>query len=107
MEAVMKRILKKLLLITALLVAVGMMLGASNAAEAKSKKLKTKTIKAGKSVNLRVKGEANWAISNTQVARMTVLSANMAKITGLQKGKTKVTAKVSRAIVPTKPMQSV
>ena len=90
----MKRILKKLLLITALLVAVGMMLGASNAAEAKSKKLKTKTIKAGKSVNLRVKGEANWAISNTQVARMTVLSANMAKITGLQKGKTKVTAKV-------------
>ena len=90
----MKRILKKLLLITVLLVAVGMMLGASNAAEAKSKKLKTKTIKAGKSVNLRVKGEANWAISNTQVARMTVLSANMAKITGLQKGKTKVTAKV-------------
>ncbi len=90
----MKRIVKKLLLITALLVAVGMMLGASNAAEAKTKKLKTKTIKAGKSVNLKVKGEANWAITNAQVARMTVLSMNMAKITGLQKGKTQITAKV-------------
>ena len=60
----MKRILKKLFLITALLVAVGMMLGASNAAEAKSKKLKTKTIKAGKSVNLRVKGEARDALQS-------------------------------------------
>ena len=90
----MKRILKKLLLITVLLVAVGMMLGSSNAAEAKTKKLKTKTSKAGKSVNLRVKGEANWAISNASVARMTVLSVNTAKVTGLQKGKTQITAKV-------------
>lgn len=90
----MKRILKKLLLITVLLVAVGMMLGASNAAEAKTKNLKTKTIKAGKSVNLKVNGQADWAISNTKVARMTVLSASKAKITGLQQGTTKITAKV-------------
>lgn len=90
----MKHVLKKLLLITMLLVAVGMMLGASNAAEAQTKTLKTKTIKAGKSVNLKVKGSANWAISNTQVARMTVLSANTAKITGLQPGTTNITAQV-------------
>ncbi len=92
----MKRIRKKLLLITALLVAVGMMLGASNAAVAKTKKLKTKTITAGKSINLKVKGEAQWAISNKQVARMTVLSVSKAKITGLKKGKTKITAKVGK-----------
>ena len=90
----MKRIYKKLLLITALLVAVGMMLGAANAAQAKTKNLKTKTIKAGKSVNLKVKGKAAWAISNSKVARMTVLSASKAKVTGLQKGTTKITAKV-------------
>jgi uncharacterized protein YkwD len=93
-EEVMKKGLKKILLITMLLVAVGMMLGASNAAEAKTKTLKTKTIKAGKSVNLKVNGSANWAISNTQVARMTVLSANTAKITGLQPGTTNITAQV-------------
>ena len=90
----MKKVMKKLLLITVLLVAVGMMLGASNAAEAKSKKLKSKTIKAGKSVNLKVKGDAQWAISNSQVARMTVLSTSMAKVTGLQKGTTRITAQV-------------
>ncbi len=90
----MRRILKKLLLITALLVAVGMMLGGTNAAIAKTKKLKTKTITAGKSVNLKVKGQAKWAISNSKVARMTVLSVSKAKITGLQKGKTNITAKV-------------
>jgi uncharacterized protein YkwD len=90
----MKTILRKLLLVTVLLVAVGMMLGASNAAEAKTKNLKTKTIKTGKSVNLKVKGSANWAISNTAVARMTVLSASTAKVTGLQPGTTTITAKV-------------
>ena len=90
----MKRIMKKLLLITALLVTVGVMLGSINAAEAKAKKLKSKTIKAGKSVNLKVKGEAEWAITNTEVARMTVVSASMAKITGLQKGTTRITALV-------------
>lgn len=90
----MKSIFKKLLLIMALLVAVGMMLGASNAAQAKVQKLKTKTISAGKSVNLKVKGEAEWKISNTQVARMTVLSASKAKVTGLQSGTTNITAKV-------------
>lgn len=93
---VMKRVLKKLLLITMLLLAVGVLLGAAGTAEAKTKKLKTKTIKAGKSVNLKVKGQAAWAISNTQVARMTVLSANKAKVTGLQKGTTKITAKVGK-----------
>lgn len=90
----MMKILRKLLLITVLLIAVGMMLGASNAAEAKTKNLKTKTIKTGKSVNLKVKGSANWAISNTDVARMTVLSASTAKVTGLQPGTTKITAQV-------------
>lgn len=90
----MKRLLKKLLLITVLLVAVGTLLGTSNAAEAATKNLKTKTIKAGKSVNLKVKGQASWAISNSQVARMTVLSASKAKVTGLKKGTTKITAKV-------------
>ncbi len=94
LEEVMKKYFKKLLLITALLVAVGMLLGASNVALAKTKKLKTKTITAGRSVNLKVKGSANWAISNTVVARMTVLSQNVAKVTGLKKGKTKITAKV-------------
>ena len=43
----MKTRLKKLLLFTILLVAVGMMFGVSNSAMAKTKKLKTKTIKAG------------------------------------------------------------
>ncbi len=94
MEEVMKRIFRKILLITALLVAVGMMLGASNAAEAKTKSLKTKTIAAGSSVNLRVKGKATWAISNAAVARMTVLSQNKAKVTGLTQGTTRITAKV-------------
>ncbi len=91
----MKKHFKKLLLmITVLLVAVGMLLGTSSVALAKTKKLKTKTIAAGRSVNLKVKGSANWAISNTVVARMTVLSQSTAKITGLKKGKTKITAKV-------------
>ncbi len=90
----MKQIIKKLLLITALLVAVGMMMGASNAAEARAKSVKTKTIPAGASVNLSVKGKAKWAISNTAVARMTVLSQNRAKVTGLQAGTTRITAKV-------------
>lgn len=92
----MRRILKKLLLFSALLVAVGMLLGASGTVQAKTKTLKTKTIKAGKSVNLSVKGKASWAISNTKVARMTVLSASKAKITGLEKGTTKITAKVGK-----------
>lgn len=88
----MKRILKKLLLIAAILVAAGMMMGASNTAEAKS--VKTKTIPAGSSVNLSVKGKAKWAISNTAVARMTVLSQSRVKVTGLQQGTTRITAKV-------------
>lgn len=92
----MRKIFKRLLLFMVLLVAVGMMLGASNAAEAKVKKLKTKTIKAGKSVNLKVKGEAAWKISNAKVARMTVLSTSKAKVTGLQKGTTRITAKVGK-----------
>lgn len=92
----MKRNFKKLLLITALLVAVGMMLGASSVAMAKTKKLKTKTIPAGRSVNLKVKGKANWAISNAAVARMTVVSQSLAQVTGLKKGKTKITAVVGK-----------
>ncbi len=96
MEGVMKNLFRKLLLITALLVTVGMMLGASNAAQAKTKSLKTKTISAGKSVNLKVSGKAKWAISNTSVARMTVLSQSKAKVTGLKKGTTKITAKVGK-----------
>ncbi len=87
----MKRTAKKLHLITALLLIVGMMMGASNAALARAK---TKTIPAGSSVNLSVKGKAKWAISNTAVARMTVLSQNRAKVTGLRQGTTKITAKV-------------
>ena len=82
----MKTRLKKLLLFTILLVAVGMMFGVSNSAVAKTKKLKTKTIKAGKSVNLKVKGNAKWKISKPDVARMTVLNGSTAKVTGLQKG---------------------
>ena len=92
----MKTRLKKLLLFTILLVAVGMMFGVSNSAVAKTKKLKTKTIKAGKSVNLKVKGNAKWKISRPDVARMTVLNGSTAKVTGLQKGKTVITAKVKK-----------
>lgn len=92
----MKRNIKKLLLFTVLLLTVGMMLGAFSSASAKTKKLKTKTIKAGKSVNLKVKGKAKWKISNAAVARMTVLNSNTAKVTGLQKGKTVITAKVKK-----------
>lgn len=90
----MKIIQRKLLLVAVLLVAVGMMLGVSGAAQAATKNLKTKTIKAGKSVNLKVKGEADWAISNTQVANMTVLNASTAKVTGKQAGTTQITARV-------------
>lgn len=94
----MKRILKKPVLMTLILLAVGTMLGASMAAQAKTKNLKTKTIKAGKSVNLKVKGDADWAISNAQVANMTVLSANTAKVTGKQPGSTSITAQVGSTV---------
>ncbi len=90
----MRKVLKKTFLIAALLVTVLMMSGSGNAAFAGTTTLKTKTIRVGKSVYLKVSGQAQWGISDTEVARLTVVSPEKAKVTGLKKGSVKVTAKV-------------
>ena len=90
----MKKIISKQFLIIALLLAIGVLFGSPRTLSAAS--LGKKTIKVGKSVNLKVKKDADWGISNTQVARMVGLSDKKVKVTGLAAGKTQVVAKVGK-----------
>ena len=90
----MKMFKKNIRLAFVLFLVAGLLI--NNAGFAAAAKLKSKTIKTGSSVNVKVKGKAKWKISNGAVARLTVLSKKKAQVTGLQAGKTKVTAKVGK-----------
>ena len=54
---------------------------------------KTKSVNVGSSVTLTVKKDAKWYIKNKKIARLIVISPKKAKVVGLKKGTTVITAK--------------